>query len=97
MPEDCILPENPKGMSVYNQIILKHKKRDEIVSHLSKNNIGVAIHYSVPIHKQALYVGYGFNLPVSEKFSHEVLSLPSHPGLKDDDVKLICEKINEII
>jgi len=97
LAEDCILPENRKGMSVYNQIILKHKKRDEIISHLSKNNIGVAIHYSVPIHKQPLYAGYRFNLPISEKFSHEVLSLPSHPGLKDDDVKLICEKINEII
>ena len=97
LAEDCILPENTKGMSVYNQIVLKHKKRDEIVSHLSKNNIGVAIHYSVPIHKQPLYAGYRFDLPISEKFSREVLSLPSHPGLKDDDVKLICEKIGEII
>ena len=97
LAEDCILPENTKGMSVYNQIVLKHKKRDEIVSHLSKNNIGVAIHYSVPIHKQPLYTVYRFNLPISEKFSHEVLSLPSYPGLKDEDVKLICEKIGEII
>ena len=97
LAEDCILPENRKGMSVYNQIVLKHKKRSEIVLHLSKNDIGAAIHYSVPIHKQPLYAGYRFNLPISEKFSHEVLSLPSHPGLKDDDVKLICEKINEII
>jgi perosamine synthetase len=97
LSEDCILPENRKGMSVYNQIVLKHKKRSEIVLHLSKNDIGAAIHYSVPIHKQPLYAGYRFNLPISEKFSHEVLSLPSHPGLKDDDVKLICEKINEII
>jgi dTDP-4-amino-4,6-dideoxygalactose transaminase len=84
-------------MSVYHQIVFKHKKRDEIVSHLSKNDIGTAIHYPIPIHKQSLYAKYGFNLPISEKFSHEVLSLPSHPGLKDDDVKLICEKINEII
>ena len=97
LSEDCILPENRKGMSVYNQIVLKHKKRSEIVLHLSKNDIGAAIHYSVPIHKQPLYAGYRFNLPISEKFSHEVLSLPSHPGLKDDDIKLICEKINEII
>ena len=97
LSEDCILPENRKGMSVYNQIVLKHKKRSEIVLHLSKNDIGAAIHYSVPIHKQPLYAGYRFNLPISEKFSHEVVSLPSHPGLKDDDIKLICEKINEII
>ena len=95
--DDCMLHENPKGTSVYHQIIIKHQKRDEIFSHLSKNNIGVAIHYPRPIHKQPLYENLGYNLPISEKFSNEVLSMPSFPQLKDDDVKVICEKINEII
>jgi len=95
--DDCMLDENPKGTSVYHQIIIKHQKRDEIFSHLSKNNIGIAIHYPRPIHKQPLYENLGYNLPISEKFSNEVLSMPSFPQLKDDDVKVICEKINEII
>ena len=95
--EDCILSENPKGMSVYHQIVLKHKKRDEIFSHLSKNNIGTAIHYPIPIHMQPLYKNLGYNLPISEKFSNEVLSLPSYPGLEDDSIKVICEKINEVL
>jgi len=95
--DDCMLDENPKGTSVYHQIIIKHQKRDEIFSHLSKNNIGVAIHYPRPIHKQPLYENLGYNLPISEKFSNEVLSMPSFPQLKDDDVKIICEKINEVI
>ena len=95
--EDCMLSENPKGVSVYHQIVLKHKKRDEIFSHLSKNNIGVAIHYPIPIHRQPLYKNLGYNLPISEKFSNEVVSLPSYPGLEDHDVKVICEKINEVL
>ena len=95
--DDCMLDENPKGTSVYHQIIIKHQKRDEIFSHLSKNNIGVAIHYPRPIHKQPLYENLGYNLPISEKFSNEVLSMPSFPQLKDDDVKVICEKINEVL
>ena len=95
--DDCMLDENPKGTSVYHQIIIKHQKRDEIFSHLSKNNIGVAIHYPRPIHKQPLYENLGYNLPISEKFSNEVLSMPSFPQLKDDDVKIICEKINEVL
>ena len=95
--EDCILNENQKGMSVYHQIVLKHKKRDEIFSHLSKNNIGTAIHYPIPIHMQPLYKNLGYNLPISEKFSNEVLSLPSYPGLEDDSIKVICEKINEVL
>ena len=95
--DDYMLNENTKGTSVYHQIIIKHKKRDEILSHLSKNNIGAAIHYPIPIHKQSLYENLGCSLPISEKFSNEVLSLPSFPQLKDDDVKIICEKINEVI
>ncbi len=95
--EDCILNENQKGMSVYHQIVLKHKKRDEIFSHLSKNNIGTAIHYPIPIHMQPLYKNLGYNLRISEKFSNEVLSLPSYPGLEDDSIKVICEKINEVL
>ena len=95
--EGCMLNENPKGTSVYHQIVIKHKRRDEIFSHLSKNNIGAAIHYPIPIHKQSLYENLGCSLPISEKFSNEVLSLPSFPQLKDDDVKMICEKINEVI
>jgi perosamine synthetase len=95
--EDCILNENQKGMSVYHQIVLKHKKREEIFSHLSKNNIGTAIHYPIPIHMQPLYKNLGYNLPISEKFSNEVLSLPSYPGLEDDSIKVICEKINEVL
>ena len=95
--EDCMLSENPKGVSVYHQIVLKHKKRDEIFSHLSKNNIGTAIHYPIPIHRQPLYKNLGYNLPISEKFSNEVVSLPSYPGLEDDDIKVVCEKINEVL
>ena len=95
--EDCMLSENPKGVSVYHQIVLKHKKRDEIFSHLSKNNIGIAIHYPIPIHRQPLYKNLGYNLPISEKFSNEVVSLPSYPGLEDDNVKVVCEKINEVL
>ena len=95
--EGCMLNENPKGTSVYHQIVIKHERRDEIFSHLLKNNIGAAIHYPTPIHKQSLYENLGCSLPISEKFSNEVLSLPSFPQLKDDDVKMICEKINELL
>ena len=95
--EDYFLKENPNGKSVYHQIIFKHEKRDDIVSHLKKNNIGVGLHYPIPIHKQPLYANLDYKLPVSEKFSKEVLSLPSFPRLKDDDVKIICETIKKVL
>jgi perosamine synthetase len=95
--EENFLIENSKGISVYHQIVLKHKNRDKIIECLKKNEIGYAIHYSIPIHQQPLYLSYGFNLQKSEEFSSKILSLPSHPLLTNEEVKIICEKINEVI
>ncbi len=95
--EENFLIENPNGVSVYHQIVLKHKNRDKIIECLKKNEIGYAVHYAIPIHKQPLYLSYGFNLQKSEEFSTEILSLPSYPSLPNENIKVICEKINEII
>ncbi len=95
--EENFLIENSNGVSVYHQIVLKHEKRDKIIEYLKKNEIGYAIHYSIPIHKQPLYLSYGFNLQKSEKFSSQILSLPSYPSLPHENIKIICEKINDII
>ena len=94
---DCILPENKDGKSVYHQIVLKHEKRDEIRKKLTDNDIGSAIYYEKPIHQQPIYEKYGYKLPNSEKFSKEIISLPSYPSLKDEQILEICEIINKII
>ena len=80
---------------VFYQIIIKNEKRDESQEFLLKNNIGTAIHYTIPIHKQPIYENLNLSLPISEKFSQEVLSLPSYPQLSDNEVMIICEKINK--
>ena len=97
LSEDYILPENKKGKSVYHQIVIKHEKRDQIKEHLTKNGIGTMIHYVIPIHQQPLYKSFKFNLPRSDKFVMDVLSLPSYPSLSDDEVKITCEKINQVL
>jgi len=95
--QDCILPENKDGKSVYHQIVLKHEKRDEIRKELSDNEIGSAIYYETPIHMQPIYELYKFELPNSEKFSKQILSLPSYPQLTNDQALEICEHVNKII
>ena len=95
--EDCILPENEYGKSVYHQIVIRHEKRDEIHKELTDNDIGSAIYYETPIHLQPLYQEYGYKLPNSEKFAKEVLSLPSYPSLSDDEILVISECVNKIL
>ena len=95
--QDCILPENKDGKSVYHQIVIKHEKRDEIRKELADNEIGSAIYYETPIHKQPIYQEFGYELPNSEKFSKEIISLPSYPQLTDEQALEICEHVNKII
>ena len=95
--QDCILPENKDGKSVYHQIVVKHEKRDEIRKELAGNEIGSAIYYETPIHKQPIYELYKFELPNSEKFSKLILSLPSYPQLTNDQALEICEHVNKVI
>ena len=97
LAEDCILPENINGKSVYHQIVIKHEKRDEIRKKLTENGIGSAIYYEKPIHMQEIYQEYGLTLPNSEKFSKEIMSLPSYPSLTDEQVEIIAESVNKII
>ena len=95
--EDCILPENENGKSVYHQIVIRHSKRNEIRKGLADNDIGSAIYYETPIHLQPIYQEYGYKLPNSEKFSKEVMSLPSYPLLTDEQILVICGHVNKII
>ena len=97
LAQDCILPENKDGKSVYHQIVIKHEKRDEIRKELTDSEIGSAIYYETPIHQQPIYQEYGFELPNSEKFSKLILSLPSYPQLTNDQALEICEHVNKII
>ena len=95
--EDCILPENKDGKSVYHQIVIRHKNRDKIRKELTNNDIGSAIYYEKPIHMQPFQLEYDYKLPNSEKFAKEVLSLPSYPSLTNDQLLEICECVNKVI
>ena len=95
--QDCILPENKDGKSVYHQIVIKHENRNEIRQELTDNDIGSAIYYETPIHMQPIYQEFGYELPNSEKFSKEIMSLPSYPQLTNEQALEICEHVNKII
>lgn len=73
--------------------------RDEIVSLLNKKGIGTGIYYPLPIHKQPFYkdLGYSDSLPVSEKASEQVISLPVHPSITRTDLDTISQTLRELL
>ncbi|GAB4226978.1 MAG: DegT/DnrJ/EryC1/StrS family aminotransferase [Methyloligellaceae bacterium] len=80
-------PEVPEGLSsAWAQYTLRlpAERRDAIAARLKERGIPTAIYYPKPLHEQTAYKGFpvaGGGLPVSERLSREVLSLPMHPYL----------------
>ena len=90
---DIITPFIPEGkVSVYAQYSVRVKNREEVAKKLNEQGIPTAIHYPIPLHMQECYAGCGFkegDLPVSEKVSKEIMSLPMSAFLKEDDQDFI--------
>ena len=75
-------------------------RRDELQRKLAERDVESRVYYPKPVHQQPLYRELGFassSYPVSERLSREVLSLPVHPGLNDDDLQRIIEAVSESI
>lgn len=94
---DIITPFIPDGkVSVYAQYSVRIKNREEVTKKLNEAGIPTAIHYPIPLHMQECYAGCGFkegDLPISEKVSKEIMSLPMSAFLKDDDQDFIVETL----
>jgi perosamine synthetase len=71
--------------------------RDDLAASLKQKGIMTGIHYAIPIHMQPLYrdLGYDVHMPVSERAAREVLSLPVHPGLSDQDLRHIVQSLKD--
>ena len=99
--EGITLPpaESSRETPVYHLFVIRSQNRDRIMKHLEENGIESAIHYPIPTHLQAHYRReYGFSegsFPQSEKLAKEVLSLPIHPMLTEQEVRQVSETVRE--
>ena len=93
--------ELPGRHHVWHQYTIRvragREARDRLQASLREQGIESAVFYPSPIHQQPLYrrLGYGgAELPVAARLCGEVLSLPVHPGLSDDDLAAIAAAVN---
>lgn len=93
-----VLPQIIKeAESVWHLFVIRSTERDRLQKYLFDNEIGTLIHYPVPMHLQEAYkdLKYGLgDLPIAEKISREVLSIPLWYGMKQEEVEYIIDKLN---
>ena len=84
------------GKHTYYVYVLQHPYRDKLRAKLADAGIGTGIHYNKPIHLAPAYKQYTKSLPITEKLSKDVFSIPIYPHLKDAQVEYIVKKLKEL-
>jgi dTDP-4-amino-4,6-dideoxygalactose transaminase len=83
---------------VYHLYVVRTPHRDDLLAHLKRRGVDAGIHYPIPLHKQPAYAKQGYSslkLPISERASAEVLSLPLYPELTDAQILYVAEAVKE--
>jgi perosamine synthetase len=97
--EGVVVPPVRAGAThVYHQYTVRvPSARDEVATRLStEHGIGTGVYYPIPTHELPSF-GLDLDLPETRRAAEEVLSIPVHPSLSDDDADRIVEGVNESV
>jgi dTDP-4-amino-4,6-dideoxygalactose transaminase len=90
-----VLPHVPEGMEpAWHLFVVCSTDRDALQAHLRARQIGTLIHYPVACHLQGAYAGQAWpDLPLTERWQAQVLSLPMAPYLAPADVQTVAAAV----
>ncbi len=97
--EDVVLVPKTKEWArhAYYVYTIRARERDKLREHLKERGIATGLYYPIPVHLQPAITKLvpPVKLPVTEKIVDEILSLPMHPFLSEEDVQFIADKVKE--
>lgn len=87
-----------EGTHVFHQYTLRVQggKRDALRTFLEEKGIPSMIYYPLPLHFQKAFANERYpegSMPISEKLSSEVLSLPIHTEMTQEELEFIVENV----
>lgn len=87
---------------VFHQYTLRilNGKRDALVKHLNDNQVPCGVYYPVPLHKQKAYADSRYDdadFPVTNQLVKEVISLPMHTELDDEQIQYITDLVIDFV
>ncbi|MFO0775925.1 MAG: DegT/DnrJ/EryC1/StrS family aminotransferase [Nitrospiraceae bacterium] len=83
---------------VVHLYVVECAERERFEAHMSQRGIDTGRHYPMAVHEQPAYCGRlrGHDrLPNTERLYRELVTLPCHPGLTDEEVRCICDALAE--
>ncbi|MDO5645568.1 MAG: DegT/DnrJ/EryC1/StrS family aminotransferase [Dermabacter sp.] len=91
----------PEATHVYHQYTIRLEgasgaERDRFAEALrEEHRVGCGVHYPTPVHRLPSF-GLSLDLPVTELVAREVLSIPVHPSVSDEDRDRVIEAVNAV-
>ncbi|RZK57935.1 MAG: DegT/DnrJ/EryC1/StrS family aminotransferase [Pedobacter sp.] len=87
---------------VFHQYVLRiiDADRDALMKHLLDKGIPCAIYYPIPLHSQKAYLDPRYKeeqFPVTNQLVKEVIALPMHTELDDEQIKFITDSVLEFL
>ncbi|WP_281847801.1 DegT/DnrJ/EryC1/StrS family aminotransferase [Olleya namhaensis] len=87
---------------VFHQYTLKiqNADRDALVKHLNDNGIPCGVYYPIPLHLQKAYKDERYNesdFPITNQLVKQVISLPMHTELDDEQIEFITTTIKNFL
>ena len=80
----------------YHLYWIRVNNRKQFMKKMKSKGIETGIHYN-PVHLMTFYKQYSKILPITEKVSNELVSLPIHPNMTCKDVDKVISSVNNII
>ena len=88
------------AVSIYNQYVIRVKRRDELQAFLKERGVGTEVYYPISLHEQECFRDLGYSrgaFPHSEDAARTSLALPIYPELTEEQIAYVATQVRAFV